>query len=241
MHPSIEAIFLDVGDTLRLLVPDEPYQGRARKRIADLVETRDSPEAFCIQLEKNYKDYRKWAFEQMQEASEVELWTRWMAPGFPAEKIAPLAGELSFQFRQSKGRRVLAADGKQVIVELDRRGYILGIISNVITRQEIPDWLAEDGLTPYFKSVALSSVLGKRKPDPAIYHYAAQQAGVEPARCAYVGDNPNRDVVGTRNAGFGLSIIVSNSPDLDPSLEKQNLPDLIIHKLSDLLDIFPQR
>ena len=57
------------------------------------------------------------------------------------EQIAPLATELTFQYRQSMGRRVVQEDGRAVVLELHRRGYVLGIISNVITSQEIPDWL----------------------------------------------------------------------------------------------------
>ncbi len=67
----------------------------------------------------------------------------------------------------------MAEGGREVIETLYARGYILGIISNVITEREIPEWLEADGLTKYFKSVLLSSVYGKRKPDPAIYHEAA--------------------------------------------------------------------
>jgi putative hydrolase of the HAD superfamily len=240
MNHDIEAIFLDVGNTLRILLPDEAHQDRARKKITALVGTPDSPDDFCAELDKRYKVYRKWAFEQMVEASEVELWTRWLAPEFPADKIAPLAVELTYQYRQSMGRRVVAEDGKQVIVELDRRGYILGIISNVITSQEIPDWLEADGLAKYFKSVALSSVLGIRKPAATIYHTAASLAGVEPGHCVYVGDNPKRDVVGTRDAGFGMVIILLDGQDNAAPLDQKNQPDLIIHKLSDLLDVFPQ-
>jgi putative hydrolase of the HAD superfamily len=242
MHPNIDAIFLDVGNTLRILIPDEPHQDQARRMIADLVGTQASPDDFCAEVDKRYKVYRKWAFEQMVEASEVELWTRWLAPEFPADRIAPVAVELTYQYRQSMGRRVVAEDGKQVIIELDRRGYILGIISNVITSQEIPDWLEADGLTRYFKSVALSSVLGIRKPAVSIYHTAARLAGVEPCHCVYVGDNPKRDVVGTRDAGFGMVIILLDAQGEDTTpLDQESQPDLIIHKLSDLLDVFPPR
>lgn len=241
MKPEIEAIFLDVGDTLRILYPDEQLQSQARAKMAALVGTQADPGEFCVELNKRYDGYRKWAFAQLAEASEVELWTRWMVPEFPAERIASVAPELSFQYRLSKGRRVLAEDAKRVIAELDRRGYILGIISNVITRQEIPDWLAADGLTPYFKAIALSSVLGIRKPSPEIYHYAASQAGVEPAHCAYVGDNLERDVDGTRQAGFGMMIIVLGEKKPDPILVERVKPDLIIHTLSELLDVFPPR
>jgi putative hydrolase of the HAD superfamily len=241
MDQKIDAIFLDVGNTLRILHPDEKHQSLARKNIAEMVGTNDSSEEFCKKLDSRYKAYRKWAFENMTEASETELWTRWLTPEFPSEKITPNALELTYQYRQSMGRREIAEGGKQVIVELYKRGYVLGIISNLITSREIPDWLVEDGLAKYFKSVALSSVLGIRKPDPAIYHYATNQAGVKPERSAYVGDNLNRDVVGTREAGFGLVIILLDEEDSNKELDIQTKPDLVIHKLNDLLDIFPPR
>lgn len=239
MHPDIQAIFLDVGDTLRILHLDEAYQSLARKKIVELVGTTRDPDDFCKELNERYAEYRVWAFEQRAEASEVELWSRWMAPEYPLERIKANAVELSFQYRQTKGRRIFADDGRQVIVELHRRGYILGIISNLITSQELPDWLEEERLTGYFKSVALSSLLGIRKPAPEIYHYAARQAGVEPAHCAYIGDNLKRDVTGTRAAGFGMAIIVLPTDAVVEPLETQNQPDVIIHSLSDLLDIFP--
>jgi HAD superfamily hydrolase (TIGR01549 family) len=178
----------------------------------------------------------------MREAPEAELWTRWMTPEFPAERIVPHAVELSYQFRQSKGRRVLVDGGKEVVVELHRRGYILGIISNLITSQEVPDWMEADGFTPYFKSVLLSSVFGIRKPDPAIYHEAARRAGVESARCVYVGDNLKRDVTGTRAAGFGMVIIMISPEELaEATITDENRPDIIIHEFRELLNIFPGR
>jgi FMN phosphatase YigB (HAD superfamily) len=66
--------------------------------------------------------------------------------------------------------------------------------------------------------------------------------GVDPARCVYVGDNPIRDVVGTRKAGFGMVIILMDpeKPAKDPPTG-ENMPDRIIHECSDLLEIFPPR
>lgn len=242
MTNDMLAIFLDVGNTLRILVKDEPYQSKARQAIAELVGTQEAPEIFCARLDTRFKVYRKWAFENLIEASEKELWTRWLLPDYPTENILPLSGALTYQFRQSMGRRVVAANAREVVIELSSRGYILGIISNVITEREIPDWLDADDLSQYFKSVLLSSVFGKRKPDPAIYIEAALRAGVEPARCAYVGDNPKRDVIGTRAAGFGMAVLL-----IEPeAFEKEppageNVPDQIIHEFSDLLKIFPPR
>jgi HAD superfamily hydrolase (TIGR01549 family) len=239
---NIEAIFLDLGNTLRILIKDEEHMALARRKIVELVETDEDPRSFCAMLDDRYKDYRKWALENLQEAPESEMWTRWLVPEFPAEKIAPLGGELTYQFRQSMGRREVVAGGREVVNELHRRGYILGIISNLIGKREIPDWLETEGFAPYFKSVVLSSIFGKRKPDPAIYIEAARIAGVEPSHCVYVGDNLKRDVTGTRAAGFGMVIIMISFEELaKATITDENRPDKIIHKFEELLELFPER
>ncbi len=240
MSKTIKAIFLDVGNTLRVLTDNEPHQAQARKRITELVGTDESPESFIEKVNLRYKEYRKWAFTNLKEAAESEMWTRWLAPEFPKDRIAANGVELTYQYRQSMGYRVVVPNGKEVVIELYKRGYTLGLISNVITSQEIPDWLRDDGLESYFTSVALSSVLGIRKPDPAIYLYAAKQAGVDPSECVYVGDNLNRDVTGTRQAGFGMVVILISPEKLKGSeFSEENTPDAIIHEFSELLDIFP--
>src|SRR5512139_181599 len=110
MAYDINAIFLDLGNTLRILVKDEAHQSQARRRIAALVGADESPEVLCERLDARYKIYRKWAFENLSEAPEAELWTRWLLPECPTDKIAPLAVELTYQYRQSMGRRVLQQD-----------------------------------------------------------------------------------------------------------------------------------
>ena len=240
MTQNIEAIFLDLGNTLRILVKDQEHMARARQKIVELVGTDEDPVTFVAKLDERYKIYRKWAFENLSEAPESEMWTRWLTPDFPAERIAPLGGELTYQFRQSMGRRVVVDGGREVVEELQTRGYILGIISNLIGTREIPEWLEAENFEPYFQVVALSSVLGIRKPAPEIYLEAARRAGVNPAQCAYVGDNLKRDVTGARAAGFG-SVIIMISPEklAEEIVTDENRPDLIIHQFKELLDVFP--
>lgn len=241
MNPEIEAIFLDVGNTLRILTPNEDHQARARRRIVELLGTHEDPDSFIQKVDERYKVYRKWAFANLKEAPESELWTRWLAPEFPAEKVALLGLELTYQYRQSMGLRVMVENGSEVVAELHRRGYTLGLISNVITSREIPDWLEADNLAGYFKSVVLSSVMGVRKPDPEIYYEAARRAETEPAKCVYVGDNLQRDVTGTRNAGFGMVVIMISPEDLaQESVTEENKPDAVIYEFSELLQLFPK-
>ncbi len=165
-----------------------------------------------------------------------------MLPDFPAEKIAPLSSKLTRLWRDCDGRRVPREDAKETIIELSRRGYLLGIIANTITETEIPDYLEADGLTSYFKTVVLSSKVGIRKPNPEIYWEAARRIGVEPSKCVYVGDNPVRDFEGTRAAGYGMFILF-----YEPATQAKEpptgeiTPDYVIHETRELLDIFPPR
>ena len=242
MNTDIEAIFLDHGNTLRVVVEDKAFASKARQDLMTLVETQDTQDVFFTKLDEKWKAYRNWSLGNMVEASEKELWTRFMLPDYPYDKIALLVGRLTRLWRDRDGRRVPPPDVKYVIQELDKRGYLLGIIANTITETEIPDWLEQDQLDQYFKTVVLSSLLKIKKPNPEIYWEAARRIGIEPAKCVYVGDNPNRDVVGTRRAGFG-GIILLMSPE---KLAKEpptgeNIPDYIIHECRELLDIFPPR
>jgi putative hydrolase of the HAD superfamily len=242
MTPEIEAIFLDVGNTLRIVIEDKDFMIAAKKQLVELTGAQMDPDSFFALLEERYKVLRKRAKETLIEASEREMWTKWMLPDFLADKIAPFSGKLTRLWRDSDGHRVARSDVSMVVKELHRRGYILGIIANTITETEIPDWLVEDGLTDYFTTVILSSKLGIRKPNPEIYLEAARRVGVAPEKCVYVGDNPVRDVEGAQAAGYGMSIILVEPATLKKEPPKGDIkPDLFIKTLSELLDIFPPR
>jgi len=242
VEKDIEAIFLDVGNTLRIVVEDPAFMRQARKDLMALVGTTEPEDQFFAGLDTRWKAYRQQSKATLLEACEQELWTKWLLPAYPYAKIAPLAGRLTRLWRDHDGRRVPRTDAKSTIFELDRRGYILGIIANTITETEIPDWMESDGVTKYFKAVVLSSKVAIRKPNPEIYWEAARRVGVEPAKCAYVGDNPVRDVQGTQAAGFGLMILMMEPATLakePPTIEVK--PDYTIRETRELLGIFPPR
>jgi FMN phosphatase YigB (HAD superfamily) len=242
MNQDIEAIFLDVGNTLRIVLKDGEFMARARQQLAELTGTNMPVDAFIEMLEGRYQVLRKRAKTQLIEASEKEMWTNWMLPDLPAEMIAPLSGKLTRLWRDCDGRRVPRDDVKETVIELNRRGYLLGIIANTITETEIPDYQEEYGLTECFKTVVLSSKVGIRKPNPEIYWEAARRIGVEPAKCVYVGDNPVRDVEGTRAAGYGMMILLLEPETLKKEPPTGDVkPDHTIREIKDLLDIFPPR
>jgi putative hydrolase of the HAD superfamily len=239
MTKKIEAIFLDTGNTLRIVVPDAAFQAAAKQQIVKLVGTQEQPDAFCELLTKRYAAYKETAYRTLLQSSEKELWTRWMLPEYPAEKIMPLASRLTRLWLDQSGHRVPHSDVRPTIIELSNRGYLLGIIANSVSETEIPEWLAADGLAQYFKTVMLSSKFGRRKPDPYIFLEAARAIGVKPENCAYVGDNPSRDIQGARQAGYGMVLILLEQATLEkePSRGKYK-PDGILSNCSEMLNIF---
>ena len=204
-------------------------------------EGRGDPDEFCKFLDYLYAGYRKWCFETMREAPEEELWTKWLTPEYDRDLIRRNAIELTIEYRNKDGRRVVAPNGAQSIKDLYANGYKLGIISNLVTSQEIPRWLEADDLGKYFGAVLLSCVEGIRKPDPAISNKACDILGVKPERCVYIGDNLNRDVEGTRLAGYGMFILYTTPEKLaKEKITDENRPDAVIFDFNELKEIFPK-
>ena len=235
-----DTIFFDVGNTLRIVIRDKEFSAAAERELMELVGATEPHDVFFAKLEERWQKYRKSVKKTLLDAGEMELWSQHLLPDYDPEVVCANAGRLTRLWRDHDGRRVPRDDVKSTIIELDRRGYTMGIIANTITETEIPDWMIDDGVAHYFKAVILSSKVRLRKPDPEIYYLACRAIGKKPEQCAYVGDNPIRDVEGTRKAGFALMIRI-DEPDTIKNEPQEIIlhPDYTITRIGDLLDIFP--
>ncbi|MCK7483213.1 MAG: HAD hydrolase-like protein [Candidatus Moduliflexus flocculans] len=174
------------------------------------------PAAFDRQLNRRAAAYRKWAKEARVELNEADLWTKWMLPDWPAEPdraagrgVEPALarghrdpGGLPRDGRGHPGPvppRLPAGPGQQY--HQRRRG----------AAPAGRNW----GSPAVSETVILSCVQGMRKPDPAILLDAARRMGVDPARCAYIGDRPDRDVAAARGAGFACAVLRRNRRRLE--------------------------
>ena len=242
MSPNIDTIFFDVGATLRYVVEDPEFAAAAERELMELVGAEEPHDVFFEKLEKNWKAYRKQAKSVLLDVSEMELWLQYLLPDYPAERVAPNAARLTRLWRDHDGRRLAHDDVIPTLKELVRRSYKLGIIANTITETEIPDWMCQAKVADCFKTVILSSKVRLRKPDPAIYLLASRCIGSVPERCAYVGDNPVRDVEGAVNAGYGSMILYEDAGTADREGKLPTVqPDYRIRAIGELLDLFPPR
>lgn len=240
MTKRYKAVFFDLGGTLRIALLEEPYMKHARRKMAEIAGSPVPYEEFYQMIEERYEPYRKWALGENKESNDEELWCKWLLPDYDQARVRQVCHELSFQYRQCKGRRVVVDGGVEVIRGLHERGYKLGIISNLIGENEVPDWLEEDGLDRYFDAVVLSSVCGMRKPCFEIYQLAAREMGVELSECVSVADNIKRDIPGAKKAGVGCNIIFSSPEKKHPvEFTEENRPDAVVEDFREILNLLP--
>ena len=232
------AVFFDLGGTLRIALKDEAHMKHARRKMAEIAGAPMPYEEFYQLVEERYAPYRAWALGEYKESGDEELWCKWLLPDYDQVRIRQVCHELSFQYRQTKGRRVVVDGGVEVIQGLHARGYKLGIISNLIGENEIPDWLEEDGLDKYFDCVVLSSVCHLRKPDGEIYRVACRELGVTPEECVSVADNVKRDIPGAKAVGIGANILFDSPEKKHPvTFTEENRPDYVIRDFREILDL----
>lgn len=93
----------------------------------------------------------------------------------------------------------------QVLEDLKRTGYRLGVISN--WDPSALNLLEQHGLAEYFDPVIVSSEVGYEKPDQEIFQIALKKAGVTAEESIYIGDNYYDDVVGGRKVGMDVLLI----------------------------------
>ena len=115
MEKQYKAVFFDLGGTLRIAFLEEAYMRHARRKMAEIAGTDMPYEEFYQMIEERYEPYRKWALGEFKESGDEELWCKWLLPDYDPARIRQVCHELSFQYRQCKGRREVVDGGVEVI------------------------------------------------------------------------------------------------------------------------------
>lgn len=94
----------------------------------------------------------------------------------------------------------LYPDALPTLVELRRRGFRLGILSNCSCQAGAV--IHHLGLSNQVDAVILSCDVGFAKPDPQIYQAAAAALGLAPAACAFVADGAGGELEAAHALGM---------------------------------------
>jgi len=96
----------------------------------------------------------------------------------------------------------IAYDGVEaVLAQLRQAGCKMGIISNGKSPFQEKN-IEALGIVEYFETILISEKEGVKKPSPAIFHKALYALEVAAHEAVYIGDNPDLDMKGAKDAGM---------------------------------------
>ncbi len=130
----------------------------------------------------------------------------------------------------------LYPDTRSTLAEVRRRGYRVGLISNLFANEA--EWLREFELEEAFDGMVLSCKAGVMKPDPAAYLMAAEKLGIKPEECVFVDDVP-RFLEGARAVGMTIAWIKRQNPEGSTQEEYHDigfLPEVTVRNLDEFLN-----
>jgi len=92
----------------------------------------------------------------------------------------------------------------EVLTELERKGFKLGIITNTVTSREehVRIALRKIGIEKHFNLILTSLDVGHEKPDERIFMTALRELRVKPYEAVMVGNQINTDIVGGNRIGM---------------------------------------
>lgn len=109
--------------------------------------------------------------------------------------------------------------------------YKLVLVSNFYGN--IQAVLRDFGLDGFFSRIVESSVVGVRKPDPAIYRLGVEAMGLPAGQVLVVGDSFSKDVVPAKKVGCKVAWLKGEGWGNEET--DDSLPDVVITDLPDLL------
>lgn len=209
-------LFIDFDDTLydthgnAVIALGEIYE------IFHLHQYFPAPEAFYDHYwQTNARLWEQYAHGEIaRDYLIVERFRRPLSTGrhWPAHLLEDVGGEqavsAAFCLEVSDRFLALCADkpgvvegAHEVMAYLRRRGYRLHMASNGFREVQYKK-LRASGLSPYFDHVVLSEDAGATKPSPQFFEYALKVTGAARGTTLMIGDNPDTDIRGAREAGI---------------------------------------
>ena len=243
---ALKALFFDFGGTLDLYPTVYEDCIKASGQMLEVlagagIDLRDrfSSEAFYNHIKAKNDDYRKWKYETLVELPEMEVWKNYIL--FEESKKELLTDsvvrELTYLIDGGFHTREVRPEAESALEQLEKTGLIMGIISNVLSLDQVPRDLKRYGLEKFFNPVITSAAFGKVKPHPSIFIHAAEAAGVRPDECVYIGNSPLKDVKGARNAGFAAVVQIIYGLNSSSDTCPEAVPDFLISSLLELPEI----
>lgn len=180
MHETIKAVIWDFGG----VITSSPFEA------FNFYEKQNGlPENFIRGINADNPDHNAWAQFERSEIDAARFDTSFRAEALAAGHDVPGADVLALLAGSIRPEMVAVLDG------LKARGYRLACITNNVktgagagmARSQDKAAQVADVMTR-FEAVIESSLVGVRKPDPAIYHMACDELALAPENCVFLDD-----------------------------------------------------
>lgn len=170
------------------------------------------------------KDFCKLTGDKWWEFTNTKFYNDYIRLGVKSD-IAEKAVNLIRDIIKSKSNYKLYSDAIATLKSVVEKGHKNVILSN--NYPDLSDVIKALDLDKYFDKIIVSANIGYDKPRPEIFEYAKN---LYPNYNDFImiGDNPNADIVGGKNANM-KTVLVHN--------EKNNSADYCFNNLKSILDI----
>lgn len=131
-------------------------------------------------------------------------------------------------FYNARSQFTLAQEIHTTLKALSERMPLIAITNGNVNAKAI-------GIDTYFDDIYHANLSRPMKPSPVMFEQAAAKLGIAPKHILHVGDNLQKDVYASINAGFQSAWYACNRP-MTLQLEKVSvLPHVVLNDLSELL------
>ncbi len=222
----IKAVFLDMGETL-------VYNDNFRDKLTDRL-WRISNRYVNVDRGRVEELLREWDNIPWREGLE-EYWDLFRCMIFVRKLgLTPRPDLVEEFYREVRDAYVegykFTAEANNVVRALRDRGLSIGIISNAGDYRITEERLREAGLIDYIDIIVASQGVVWKKPSSKIFQIALYLLGIEAHEAIHVGDNPEADIRGAKEAGLWAIQVLNDMNDPSP------LADAYIRRLGELPD-----
>ena len=185
-------------------------------------------EAYSLAHEK----YRKVRYCQLREVTNAV----WVAAalgnlGFTVTADDPRIKAALNVFFQDFIDTLELRDGAKKLLRQAQQTWTVGLISNFTYAPVIYKSLRKIGISEFFNAVVVSEEVGWRKPSSHIFEQALTKLQVQASEAVYIGDSPNEDIKGAKQAGLKTIFVPSQFNTLKDLLYSKQKPDYIAKDL----------
>jgi len=240
---TIQIVFFDMGGTIETFWYTRELRLRATPELQKMlleagIDLGLTDEQLYEVITNGLNRYHRWRQQCWEELPTQRIWREFVLTGYPIDfdALDAITEDLMLYIETHYYHRTMRPEIPAVLDAIRQMGLKIGLISNVTSHGQVPTNLKKYNLWHYFYPIVLSSEYGRRKPDPAIFHFAARLANVPTSQCVYVGDRISRDIVGARKAGYRLAVQIKHDFDHGEH-DVGATPHAVIRDMTELLDL----